>query len=49
MRLGAIEQRVADGEEAFLGRWLAQRLSGRPLGAEPFLTYLEAKLERLLG
>jgi carboxypeptidase Taq len=62
--LGAIEQRVADGEEALLRRWLAERVwplgrsvdseelvrrvSGRPLSAEPFLTYLEDKLERLL-
>jgi len=33
--------RSVNGEE------LVQRVTGRPLQAEPFLTYLAAKLERL--
>jgi carboxypeptidase Taq len=35
--------RSVDGEE------LVQRVSGHPLSSEPFLRYLRAKLERLLG
>ena len=35
--------RSVNGEE------LVQQVTGRPLGAEPFLTYLAAKVDQLAG